>query len=599
MCDLEGGFDASDSFDIGSDIDTSDSFDLGSDIGSSEDIGFESDLIDPIESASFDETEDLPFEAIDSFDDVGGLEEAADIPVETVDEAAEVEGTDEMSELPFETADNVDDVGGLEEAADIPVEAVDEAAEVEGTDEISELPFETADNVDDVGGLEEAADIPVEAVDEAAEVEGTDEMSDLPFETADNADDVGGLEAADISVETTDDSVSLEPVDETRLMDSPESVTETAESGPDTFQMVRPNEIDMSDELGMDDPYFWNHHGNTKEDYMDLAGKLPEVQERLDGGESLDDLYQDPDVGATARQYYHPDHMIKLEADPDGNLVSTGDGRHRLLAAQELGYDVPVNINHAAGEKLEDTQELSDGVSAETSDVDISPFEARQDQSSDVPDWDRTALSPSEESIIREMDDNGEIDIPQVNPNLTEPEKGELHLPSDSGEFAGERGNSAFVPNNAEAVEMMNGFGQDHVDYVNGYPDFSPFTKQETPWGPMDCQVEIGHMTDQRTNPAWEFGRRPSGAGHDPNYDLGNFAQADNALLEKMRELNPDATLTDVKDFIDSNHLTWHECPDGKTMQLVPTAIHDACKHSGGVSEMKYRMAFGDVELPF
>lgn len=35
----------------------------------------------------------------------------------------------------------------------------------------------------------------------------------------------------------------------------------------------------------------------------------------------------------------------------------------------------------------------------------------------------------------------------------------------------------------------------------------------------------------------------------------------------------------------------------GKTVQLVPTAIHDACCHSGGVSEQKYRSAMGDICL--
>ena len=36
---------------------------------------------------------------------------------------------------------------------------------------------------------------------------------------------------------------------------------------------------------------------------------------------------------------------------------------------------------------------------------------------------------------------------------------------------------------------------------------------------------------------------------------------------------------------------------NGKTVQLVPTAIHDACCHSGGVSEQKYRSAMGDICL--
>ena len=105
-------------------------------------------------------------------------------------------------------------------------------------------------------------------------------------------------------------------------------------------------------------------------------------------------------------------------------------------------------------------------------------------------------------------------------------------------------------------------------------------------------------MTDQRENPSWDFGDRPRGAGHDPRYDLGNFAQADNVLLERVQQIIPEANVQDIVAFRKENQLTWHECADGKTMQLIPTAIHDACRHSGGVSEMKYRMAYGDIELP-
>lgn len=213
-------------------------------------------------------------------------------------------------------------------------------------------------------------------------------------------------------------------------------------------------------------------------------------------------------------------------------------------------------------------------------------------------DWEHTSNTPEELRQLREMEEKGQIDVYEVDPNLPEPQKGTPHLPSTSGHFAGERGNSAFYPNDPKAVEMMKAYGQDHLDYRNNEVNFKPFTKQDSPWGTLDCEVEIGHMTDQRENPTWEYGRRPAGTSHDPNYDLGNFAQADNALLEKIRVQDPNATLADVEKFKTDNKLTWHECADGKTMQLVPTTIHDAARHSGGVSEMKYRMAWGDVRLP-
>jgi hypothetical protein len=226
-------------------------------------------------------------------------------------------------------------------------------------------------------------------------------------------------------------------------------------------------------------------------------------------------------------------------------------------------------------------------------------IEIPEDTSEEEIDWERTSLSPSEEALILKMEENGEIEIPEEDPELADPEHAELHIPNSSGEFSGERGNSEFRPSDEDARKIMAEFGCDTIEFHDGYPNFSPFTTHQSPWGEIDCQVEIGHMTDHRENPSWEFGARPRGSGHDPSYDLGNFAQADNSLLEQLCEAYPDATIQDVVSFRKDNHLTWHECADGKTMQLVPTIIHDACRHSGGVSEMKYRMAWGDVELPY
>lgn len=113
---------------------------------------------------------------------------------------------------------------------------------------------------------------------------------------------------------------------------------------PEGSRMVDSARIDMSSALGMDDPNFWNHHRRGKEDYMTLAGHLPEVQDRLDAGESLVSLMRDPELGPTACQYYSPDNMIRLSEKPNGEYAYTGEGRHRIQAAKELGYDIPALI---------------------------------------------------------------------------------------------------------------------------------------------------------------------------------------------------------------------------------------------------------------
>ena len=54
---------------------------------------------------------------------------------------------------------------------------------------------------------------------------------------------------------------------------------------------------------------------------------------------------QDARVGACATQYFSPENMIKVEIYPDGHYEYSTGGRHRIAAAQELGIEIPVQIN--------------------------------------------------------------------------------------------------------------------------------------------------------------------------------------------------------------------------------------------------------------
>ena len=110
--------------------------------------------------------------------------------------------------------------------------------------------------------------------------------------------------------------------------------------------MVNASDIDMTYAQGMDSDQFWNHHGNTKEDYMRIAEGIPDVQQALDSGKSLDEIKQDPDLKDTAHAYFDPENMIKVEQQADGSYSFADDGRHRIAAAQELGYEIPVQVTN-------------------------------------------------------------------------------------------------------------------------------------------------------------------------------------------------------------------------------------------------------------
>lgn len=129
------------------------------------------------------------------------------------------------------------------------------------------------------------------------------------------------------------------------------------------------------------------------------------------------------------------------------------------------------------------------------------------------------------------------------------------------GTWSGEIGNSRLYPNKRETKEDLEKYDQSFIEYKDGNPDFSRVS---------EATVIIEDMTSYR----------PS-----------NFKQADIKCSEQWnkieREGRTDWTPRDVKQWRQDNKYSWHERIDRKTMDLVPRAIHDECKHFGGCSECK------------
>lgn len=92
---------------------------------------------------------------------------------------------------------------------------------------------------------------------------------------------------------------------------------------------------------------FWRQHkgDGTKESFVEIASHIPEVQEKLDAGSSLDQLLADPDLGPCAGIYFNPNHgNAPTLLEGDGFYVFQSNGRHRILAAKELGYSFPIRV---------------------------------------------------------------------------------------------------------------------------------------------------------------------------------------------------------------------------------------------------------------
>lgn len=140
--------------------------------------------------------------------------------------------------------------------------------------------------------------------------------------------------------------------------------------------------------------------------------------------------------------------------------------------------------------------------------------------------------------------------------------------PKDDGErgnWQGERGESAFVPEDDDIDAILEKYDMDGVEYKDGIPDFSPCS---------ESTVEISNMTNNRNGPPAEG---------------SNFQQCDQKCAEQWnnqyRDGTCDWTARDVADWRRENGYSWHERNDMKTCDLIPTKVNAYFGHLGGVGE--------------
>ena len=134
----------------------------------------------------------------------------------------------------------------------------------------------------------------------------------------------------------------------------------------------------------------------------------------------------------------------------------------------------------------------------------------------------------------------------------------------ENGIWSGEIGESKYVPKSEEAQAELKSKNLDGINYKNAQADFHPISHRT---------VEIEHMGSQR------YGKS------------GNFEQCDQKLADQWNTDNKDNrndwTSRDAANYRTENKLTWHECNDMKTCELVPQSVHKVCTHLGGVSECR------------
>ena len=129
-------------------------------------------------------------------------------------------------------------------------------------------------------------------------------------------------------------------------------------------------------------------------------------------------------------------------------------------------------------------------------------------------------------------------------------------VPSDRGE--GMAHANLNTPTGLEATRQLEARGLEGIVFRKGFPDFSP--------------VAVDSVTIPMTSDRME------------NYRLMHRELAAKWSAE-AKDGNPSWTAKGVKEYIKQNKLERHECEDGKTCMLVPSAIHDAFRHIGGRAE--------------
>lgn len=90
---------------------------------------------------------------------------------------------------------------------------------------------------------------------------------------------------------------------------------------------------------------FWNRNIEYPIDsetyFSRIASRIPEVQSRMNSGESVESIKQDPDLEACFDSYFDTPICVY---EVDDYYYFAGSGRHRCMAAQKLGIDIPVRV---------------------------------------------------------------------------------------------------------------------------------------------------------------------------------------------------------------------------------------------------------------
>ena len=83
------------------------------------------------------------------------------------------------------------------------------------------------------------------------------------------------------------------------------------------------------------------NEGLSFESFKQVASRIPDVKEQLNAGHTLSEIRKDPELSTCARVYFEEKVQV---VERDGYYAFTNNGRHRVLAAEAAGCDIPVEV---------------------------------------------------------------------------------------------------------------------------------------------------------------------------------------------------------------------------------------------------------------
>lgn len=103
--------------------------------------------------------------------------------------------------------------------------------------------------------------------------------------------------------------------------------------------------IRLNEDEALHPYHFWNrgheYPTDSEEYFLEIASHIPEIFSRLDAGETITSIRTDPNLEICCDYYFaEPINVYEI----DDYFVFAGAGRHRCMAAQRLGYRVPVKV---------------------------------------------------------------------------------------------------------------------------------------------------------------------------------------------------------------------------------------------------------------